>query len=697
MKRIFASLSAVALMACAAQSQDEELSAQSSAIGIEQRNPPPSSSGESSLSLRWAIAEGVLEQDAEASLELRLDNHEDEWLNGKISIEIIGLGAQRIIDLGTMELAPNSAVTLPWAPANSPIAPVGTTARLYARVAFEREGVGVRAPAQILSLAFSEDGKKAYLSATDDTGVRLASLGRASAGAQKHSLTNDDKRALLSNFHHRKGKLDGTEAPPLEIPAAGMASPRAESRWADTLAFPGELNDNLEAFAEVEPSNLAPIPPPVLSPCPQYSFRFTTPVCAKWAPEGFRDIGVSSSVPSEDYDLEGPAAYANAAVFDGNTFDKLIWAGRLDHNGCTPPVTYCTGRLHTAVSTSSLQIPDKPGPIPLFASREFVITPAATYGAGISFDEGPNGQFSAIATVRSPDYPVRVASAVSRILTMRDNGVPLALSSPPLVIHTENGCSDWPEFEYSPGQFGEACAGPNDAWFGPALKMVNGSYVPTGRHTTEDAYTIGHELGHSMQLAANGGPSHNGYSGPTSGLCSCEHVNDGNRIHCLQSQHWQASAEVEGFAHFYAARIMNDQGSTCRFTYYKNYRKLTVWYPLLGPSFANIAPPAPVDCGKPFVGGYGSNKTQGWVGSFCPQSNKSSEYDWLTFLWAVNGSAASSARSSMWDLYTILGGAGSGSSFTWASVRAQAENHFASKPSKLQRFTDSGELHGVNL
>lgn len=336
----------------------------------------------------------------------------------------------------------------------------------------------------------------------------------------------------------------------------------------------------------------------------------------------------------------------------------------------------------------------------LFGTREFVIEPARTYIPGISFAYNIGlGTYTAIATVRSSAYPVRVASVVSRVLTMPDNGVlrhDFNYTAPPLTLDIGIGCAI-----SNPNKtivYGEACAGANYANFGPSLGFVNGFYVPTGRHTTEDAFTIAHELGHSMQFAAHGGPGvgPKGYGDTGTGMCSCDHVNDGNRYHCLQSVHEQPTAELEGFAHFYAARVMNDQGSTCRFTYYKNYRKITSWFLSLY-SWANIAPPVPVDCGQPFVGWATGAKTQGWVPTFCAANKSSSEYDWLTFLWAVNGSAATSVRSSMTNLFTILGGAGSGNNFTWSSVRAQADTHFGPTSAKAIHFRDSGALHGVNL
>jgi hypothetical protein len=638
------------------------------------------------------VDEGVIELDPSAPLELWLENHEDEPLEGKVSLEIIGLGARRVLELKAMKVAPKSMVAIPWSPSKSPIAPVGATARLYARVAFERGGVSVRAPAQILSLAFSEDGSKTFLSSNDDTGVRLASLGRASAGLDSSSLTREDRTALLGTLAGRRGTVDGVAAAaPSQAKLSETVSLPLKREWLDTIEFDeaGPYPTDVGASG-VTPSDIivVPIPQPPCEGAP-----VTRSMCAEWAPEGFRDIGVASSVPSEDYSLNGPAAYANATVNDG-LFPA--WSGRLNGVGCSPPVTFCANRVGMVVSTASLAIPTSSGVLTLYGTREFKITPTRSYVPPLLWVYNSGlGTTSGLAIVASSAYPVRVAAAVSRILTMPDNGVlrhKLNYTAPTLNLHTENGCIYYSELSYSPGRFGEACGDADEAWFGPSLGKVNNTYVLTGRHTTDDAYTIGHELGHTAQRASNGGPDNAGYDGPTAGYCSCDHVTDGNQIHCLQSRHAQATAEAEGFGHFYAARVMNDQNATCRFTYYKNFRKKFDGAEFWGAA----APPVPIDCNVPYTSSVNGVQTQGWVPSMCPAVNASSEYDWLTFLWAVNGSATSAQRSSMTDLYAILGGAGQGENFTWVSVRTKAESHFGPNSTKAVRFRDSGVFHGVN-
>lgn len=126
MKRAIAAAMMLILIGCAEQSSDRgEVASQSEAVSIEERPTPPSSSGESSLSLRWSVGEGIIEQDPKAVLELWIENHEDESLDGSVSIEVIGLGTRRVLDLGSITVAPKSVATLRWAPSNSPLLPWG--------------------------------------------------------------------------------------------------------------------------------------------------------------------------------------------------------------------------------------------------------------------------------------------------------------------------------------------------------------------------------------------------------------------------------------------------------------------------------------------------------------------------------------------------------------------------------------------
>lgn len=248
---------------------------------------------------------------------------------------------------------------------------------------------------------------------------------------------------------------------------------------------------------------------------------------------------------------------------------------------------------------------------------------------------------------------------------------------------------------------GEACATEDVAWFGPSLrKLPNGTYEPTGVHTTSSAYTVAHELGHTVQYEADGRPISDGYVDiPDSGRCSCDHVNDGNRVHCLQSRHPHRTANLEGFAHHYATRVMNDRGSDARFTYYKTYRNVS-WTHLPFGWFAfdtaSTTPPVPVRAGVAYVSPAYPSKP-GWVNTFCNQASHSSEYDWMTFLWAVNGTATASVRSSMDDLFAIFGKPSIKATFKSIEILGSASERLGASSNRYIMFSNGFSANGLNL
>jgi len=313
-----------------------------------------------------------------------------------------------------------------------------------------------------------------------------------------------------------------------------------------------------------------------------------------------------------------------------------------------------------SMSTASLMIPNASvGTTYVYGTRDVQITPAVTYGAAIR--TGVNtithlpfaiADFSDNYVSDPQYYPLRVAAVVSRILLMPDNGVPRngpTHTAPTLTVQTNTGC-----YQYAGNLLGECCTAldGNTTSFGVALSYADpNNPVSTGHHTTEEIYTIAHELGHAMSYGSGGGPNlgQAGYGDITGeGICSCQVVSTGNRIHCLNSRWTEAAGLIEGFAHFYATRVTNDQDSVnvgANFTYYKDaYTKQS------NGSVSSAPPPIPINAGTPFALG----STSGWVRNECYQSAQSSEYDFLTFLWAVNGNAPTSSRASMADLYAIF-------------------------------------------
>jgi hypothetical protein len=110
-------------------------------------------------------------------------------------------------------------------------------------------------------------------------------------------------------------------------------------------------------------------------------------------------------------------------------------------------------------------------------------------------------------------------------------------------------------------------------------------------------------------------------------VCSCDHINSANRLHCLQSLERAHDAFSEGWGHFIAASVYNPPTQStdgtsladdCTFVYYKEVRD-----PVGGIAF----PPLALDC---------SGQDQ-WRDNHCGQApyvaRFGTERDWLQFLW----------------------------------------------------------------
>lgn len=696
------------LAGCVATSPDEEVAGTSSqALEGETSAPDPASPSE--VTLEFSIGPGVHDLDTSKALNLVATNHANRSIEAEITLRIRGLGVTRTVELAKFSLDAGQARSVPWSIGTTPIAPTGSSASVLALVHYDSGEHRLAIPAEPMTFAFDKTMQRAFVSTNDDLGVRLASLGRArSDGASK--LSADDRAAVLAELDIHRGRRDGLLVNESSAQVASrVPSSEGSSDEGDVVPLPGDLPAMSEASNEppgAGPAGLDPLPLPGPIQICLLSSHINTKTgkyCANWQPQGFRDVAVSSSVVPEDFTGEGPAAYANAVAKSGST---VVWQGRLDASGCTPTIEFCNDVEHLDISTASLQ---NLGAGFLVTTRDFRISPAFTYAASPSLRYSiayPPYDARIIFNIQSGAPTVRVASIVSRILKMADNGVvtdSIFSPPPPLNIHTENGCqgtyynppypSNFSYIDPITGQlkYGEACAGANDAWFGQVLSLQGSAstgytYVPTSWHTTQDAVTVGHELGHSAQYSMNGGPGSTGYDDkPTTGDCSCDWVASGNRTHCLQSRHNMASAEVEGFGHFYAARIMNDvaPGADARFTYYKTYLLKLFGYNFPAP------PPFPLSISSPASG-------QGWVRAWCPASNKSAEYDWLTFLWAVNGKAATNRRATMTDIFTIFRNASG--NFIWQNIRQQAFNRFGDPfDPRYQEFDAQLASNGLKL
>lgn len=188
---------------------------------------------------------------------------------------------------------------------------------------------------------------------------------------------------------------------------------------------------------------------------------------------------------------------------------------------------------------------------------------------------------------------------------------------------------------------------------------VGGSYSGVCCHSSgavyQDAgsrkYIIGHELGHCLFKAHNGGSGCDiDYAGD-SDADGCDDVMEETLPACasqqacgfaigvsnttagghqMNSREYQSSAIYEGFAHFYAAHTWNNATSDCKFQYYKGRLN---WDGDGSTSVDERDWNLLLDCedGLPTFGVDGA----GYLEDYCGTSplNRGVEYDWLRMFW----------------------------------------------------------------
>jgi hypothetical protein len=195
------------------------------------------------------------------------------------------------------------------------------------------------------------------------------------------------------------------------------------------------------------------------------------------------------------------------------------------------------------------------------------------------------------------------------------------------------GC---PDFVDEMGVPIEACYDRNIAklrvgWVGREKKQADGgtTFERLPEHNSQYKAVVGHEFGHFIGDKQWGLLNFEFVSGKVQPdtqekMCRCDHVESGNRSHCLHSREKQGFVINEAWAHFYAAKILNDPTQAgCSFPYYK-----TVLYPnqLLG--WQSAKPPYGEQCS-------GAVK---WLESWCPATANrlGNEWDWLTFYYDIH-------------------------------------------------------------
>lgn len=246
----------------------------------------------------------------------------------------------------------------------------------------------------------------------------------------------------------------------------------------------------------------------------------------------------------------------------------------------------------------------------------------------------------------------------------------------------------------------EACVANGVVYLGRNVRQdAQGNRFIAPGDTTEEKYVIGHELGHSIEHNTLGGQAGLANQSPSmwdGELCGCEHVRGANNVHCLQSAENQAGGYLEGFAHFVATAIMNPQVTKkAPFVYYKEFlRPSSVPFGIP----RRVLPPLKVEAGTPVA----------WLRNRCNsgvQADRSTEYDWMTFLWGIYERETPAAIDyPTWMGIVKDGFCGGGNCpnlqapLSWAPLRANALSKFGGNPTdaRFLRMTKLGRDSSVD-
>jgi hypothetical protein len=152
-----------------------------------------------------------------------------------------------------------------------------------------------------------------------------------------------------------------------------------------------------------------------------------------------------------------------------------------------------------------------------------------------------------------------------------------------------------------------------------------------------------------------------------------------NQLHCIQSLEQYAAAFIEGFAHFYAAKLYNNRLETdCEFGYYKE-----VWA-----LFVTLTPTVPVTCAS----------TVEWRDSHCSAiPNSAVEMDVMRFLWALHSTLPD--RLTMDEIAAMFSAAQSHAGalpITWNDLKAGAQTAFGLGSAKYNKVVSQAAVHSVD-
>ena len=598
--------------------------------------------------LTWIGGLGSLS--AAENLTVRLTNTRSEPVTATLQITAMGLdGRADRVTVGSYEMLGDGTLVASVPLAGLPVQSIGTWSQVQATARYvELAGQAFESPSSPLFYMFDSDYARVTV-ATQDPSPRLGAT-----GALRQELV-----ALSAGLRSVRGRVldHSTQVPQFVDIATLRSGPVMLGASTAFATLPGDF-----------------FPPPK-KPAPDDSDAPGSRFCMHWK-AGFFDSGggedsLNGTVSSP---LDVPARYASARIL-ATSSAAPVWEGHLNAAGCTPPLNLAPGSYLAVYNpsmlrgTTAFEVDEESSGLAPAPDELITVTAIAT-----PFDLSTGALPSSILLVPAVHrHWTRVAAVAGEILVADDMGLRPSRTYRATLVRVIGARGDSSGLEVGP----------------------NGVGVP---HNSYWKFVIAHEFGHVVQDIATGLLEHNYKDTSTSEpLCRCDHVDPSdpdNSLHCVQSREFAGAAHVEGFAHFYAAKLFNNSAeSDCTFVYYKEFLKPVIVPPILPPMNFVVPPPSPISCSAP--------KT--WMETYCAEgeAGKGVEWDWLNFLRSINITTAPNSIS-LADFNAILFKACGDASCTG---KVRSFENMASAASTLyggdtdlrtQRFRAAGNANGVN-
>ncbi len=582
--------------------------------------------------LRWGSA--LDGRRSVAALALEVENTTDEAID--VELHAVGSGNARSARLPqAVRVNARATVTRAIPVTALPVQLVGASADLLVTASYVGvDGVERMTPAPTIWVEHSAGFASARVRGQEQEARANAARGLAALTARRPSAARlvDDS-----------GKADAVDAGALRTAQIAAQLPElpnpAEQRVPSTTPDTSEVSDAERAEAMSSTSDELVDKGGNYKVCYKLGYSY---IDAKMGEDYL--IGHTSTSAGHE-----PARYMYAVV--QNASGSTVWSGWLDSAGCSPYFNHANGTYKGWVTTA------------LYRSASNVtinLTPTDSsgflwYWQGYSIS-GSGGTITLDGF--GADTVSSAAIAAANTLYRSTTGWPSGTTSN---VYVNQNC---------PGSTG-GCASGNNVWLG---QDNFGVYLGWFKFVTS------HELGHVVMRALFGMPANSYDNDAPSDLCQCKHVLSANQLHCLQSRHHVASAQVEGWAQFFGSTNLNvGSQSDCTFVYYKEFK--------MGNGVVQPVPNAKA-CYTPIL----------WMETYCPATTRGVEWDWMNFYWRLDNKDAYAYADFKSVYQQACGGSCSGATTTvkWSNTSAAASAVFGANHAKALAWANQGDAFGVN-